>query len=114
MHNVTTVIGIDEVGRGAWAGPLVVGAVLLEEPIDGLRDSKLISKKEREQLEQTIRSESSFVGLGWVLPKEVDDLGLTKALQLGCVRALSNAPSNKNIIMMGVSISFLIFQTAKT
>ena len=80
-------VGIDEVGRGCWAGPLVAGAVILREPIEGLRDSKKLSKKRRETLLLEIH-QKAFVGLGWVQPKEVDELGLTKAVQLAMLRAM--------------------------
>lgn len=80
-------VGIDEVGRGCWAGPLVAGAVILREPIEGLRDSKKLSKKRREALSLEIY-QKAFVGLGWVQPVEVDELGLTKAVQLAMLRAI--------------------------
>ena len=44
------IVGIDEVGRGSWAGPLVAAAVLLNSPIEGLTDSKLISAKKKIQI----------------------------------------------------------------
>ena len=80
-------VGIDEVGRGCWAGPLVAGAVILREPIEGLRDSKKLTKKRRQTLSIEIH-QKAFVGLGWVQPKEVDELGLTKAVQLAMLRAV--------------------------
>jgi len=80
-------VGIDEVGRGCWAGPLVAGAVILREPIEGLRDSKKLSKKRREALAVDIY-EKAYVGLGWVHPDEVDGIGLTKAVQLAMLRAM--------------------------
>lgn len=80
-------VGIDEVGRGCWAGPLVAGAVILREPIEGLRDSKKLSKKRRESLTIEIY-EKAYIGLGWVRADEVDDLGLTKAVQLAMLRAM--------------------------
>ena len=95
------IIGIDEVGRGAWAGPLVVGAVGLKTEIQGLVDSKLLTKKSRSILSSQIHQKAGFVGLGWVSPAEVDDLGLTKATTLACVRALENAPACEKIIIDG-------------
>lgn len=95
------IIGVDEVGRGAWAGPLVVGAVLLTKDIEGLKDSKKLSKKQREDLNKIILERAEFVGLGWVSASEVDDLGLTKATTLACERALENAPKNVEIIIDG-------------
>lgn len=81
-------IGIDEVGRGCWAGPLVAGAALLREPIAGLKDSKLLSLKKREELDAIIREQAIAYGLGWVTPREVDELGLTAAVALAMRRAL--------------------------
>jgi len=80
-------IGVDEVGRGAWAGPVCVGAVRLLRPVDGLKDSKQLSKAQREKLAWHIRH-SNEVGLGWASAAEVDRLGLTKALGLAMERAL--------------------------
>jgi len=82
------VIGIDEVGRGAWAGPLVVGAVGLDKKIHGLKDSKLLSKQERIILAKKIREEAVYVGLGWVSSVEIDQHGLAKGLRIGSRRAL--------------------------
>lgn len=81
-------VGIDEVGRGCWAGPLVAGAVLLDKPIEGLRDSKKLSKKRREALAETIRNEAKAYGVGWVSADEVDQMGLSKAVQLAMLRAM--------------------------
>lgn len=86
------IIGIDEVGRGAWAGPLVVGAVLLSQPIADLTDSKLLTKRRRTELDLKIRNVAEFVGLGWVYPVEIDQVGLTAAMKLGCRRAIEGAP----------------------
>jgi ribonuclease HII len=83
------VVGIDEVGRGCWAGPLVAGAVLLERPIAGLKDSKLLSKKRRESLVLDIELEATAYGLGWVTPEEVDTLGITTAVKRAMERAFA-------------------------
>jgi ribonuclease HII len=83
------IVGIDEVGRGAWAGPLVVGAVLLGgESIEGLTDSKLLSKKARERLDIEIRQKAVGVGIGWVSAKVIDRIGLSEALKLASRKAL--------------------------
>ena len=67
------IVGIDEVGRGAWAGPLVIGAVALgDAAIDGLTDSKLLSKKKREHLYRVIKDQSFFIGIGWVSAVDLD------------------------------------------
>jgi ribonuclease HII len=85
---MTDVIGIDEVGRGSWAGPLLVVAARAKNDLPpGLKDSKLLSKKQRQEFLEQIKMVCSF-GEGWVQPEEVDRLGLTKAMKLGVARAL--------------------------
>ena len=83
------VLGIDEVGRGAWAGPLVVGACVLNgAKIKGLTDSKALSKKQREKLSAEIFKSSAIIGLGWVSNDELDEIGLSAALKLATRRAV--------------------------
>lgn len=83
------VVGIDEVGRGCWAGPLVAGAVVLKQPIVGLKDSKVLSKQQRIRLATEISDTAVAMGLGWVSAQEVDSLGLTKSVRLAMQRALA-------------------------
>lgn len=85
-----TVAGIDEVGRGAWAGPLTVGAVVLDlrGVPPGLRDSKRIAGPRREALARAVRA-SATVGLGEVEHDELDELGLAAALRVAARRAVS-------------------------
>jgi ribonuclease HII len=96
-------IGIDEVGRGAWAGPLLVVAArdigLLPE---GLNDSKVLSKAKREKIMPLIQ-QSCDLGEGWVTAKEVDTIGLTAAMELAVSRALQalSALPHEQIIMDG-------------
>ena len=86
------ILGIDEVGRGPWAGPLVIGAVILPEQkpewIDELTDSKKLSVKKREKLNELILKEAAATGLGWVSSAEIDELGLSASLKLAARRAV--------------------------
>ncbi len=83
------ILGIDEVGRGPWAGPLVVGAVILGgAEIDGLNDSKKLTKKRREALDAEIREKAAVWALGWVSAGELDDIGMSQALRLATRRAV--------------------------
>lgn len=85
------IVGIDEVGRGAWAGPLAVGAVLLGgAAIDGLTDSKKLTKSQRTVLDLEIRQKARGVGIGWVSAKYIDKHGLSAGLKLAAVRALAH------------------------
>lgn len=101
------VVGIDEVGRGCLAGPLVAGAVILKEPIAGLKDSKLLSKRQREKLAAEIQVEALAFGLGWVQPKEIDELGLTEAVKLAMERALTCVPVTYDEVIIDGNFNFL-------
>lgn len=81
-------IGIDEVGRGCWAGPLLVVAARQTGLLpSGLADSKVLTKKRRQSLYFDIQLNCEL-GEGWVQPTEIDKLGLTGAMKLGVERAL--------------------------
>ena len=83
------ILGIDEVGRGPWAGPLVVGAVILGgAEIDGLDDSKKLTKKRRQALDALIRQQAAAWALGWVSAQELDAIGMSEALRLATRRAV--------------------------
>jgi len=85
-------IGVDEVGRGCWAGPLVAGAVALHETIPNLRDSKKLSKVLRTKLDIIIREQALAFGLGWVWPAEIDEHGLSWAVKTAMERAMATMP----------------------
>ena len=96
-------VGIDEVGRGCWAGPLlVVAARQIGDLPAGLADSKALAKKQRESLFNDIQV-TCDIGEGWVQPEEIDELGLTGAMRLGVSRALIqlNARDDEEIIIDG-------------
>jgi len=103
------ILGIDEVGRGPWAGPLVVGAVVLPdgEGIDGLSDSKKLSAKKRQQLDGIIREKALGWGLGWVHAEEIDAIGLSAALKLATVRAVEAVKTPYHQIIIDGTINFL-------
>lgn len=83
-------IGVDEVGRGSWAGPVVVAAVSMDNYlIDGLTDSKLLTRKKREYYSTLIRQNAKQVGIGWVSAKIIDNIGLSDALKLATSIAVS-------------------------
>lgn len=102
------IVGIDEVGRGAWAGPLVVGAVLLGgATLDGLTDSKMLSKRERERLDIEIRQNALGIGLGWVSAKEIDHIGLSQALKLASRRAMAHIRQDYQEVIIDGTIALL-------
>lgn len=96
-------VGVDEVGRGSWAGPLlVVAAAPIAKLPEGLKDSKLLTKNQRHALFEQIKT-SCKLGEGWVQPEEIDAYGLTQAMRIGVSRALVmlGADVNDQIIMDG-------------
>jgi ribonuclease HII len=99
-------VGLDEVGRGCWAGPLVAGAVVLGAPVSGLKDSKLLSAKQRSSLAQLINAHALGTGLGWVSVAEVDRLGLTRAVALAMRRALQALQTPYEDIVIDGNINF--------
>lgn len=102
------IVGIDEVGRGPWAGPVVFGAVVLgDTEIDGLTDSKKLSKKRREVLSREIHERAKAVGLGWVSAGELDELGMSAALTLACRRALERIEVPYQQIILDGTVNLL-------
>ena len=83
--------GLDEVGRGALAGPVAAGAVVLREPLDlpGLDDSKLLTPLQRRRLAPRIRAQAAATAVGYAQAREIDRIGIVAATQLAMRRALA-------------------------
>jgi len=96
------IAGIDEAGRGSWAGPLLAAAVVLPKPtprlvaaLHGLRDSKQLTPAGRERLYERISLHAAAVGVGSVSPATIDRVGLAAAGRLAmerAIRALAGSP----------------------
>jgi ribonuclease HII len=92
------VAGLDEAGRGAWAGPVVAAAVILpcgdgvHAVLTGVRDSKKLSPLARERLAVRIREVALAVGVGRGEQQEIDALGIVPATRLAMQRALAALP----------------------
>jgi ribonuclease HII len=105
-------LGIDEVGRGCWAGPLVAGAVILparpkfEKEHIKLRDSKKLSKHQREVAARWIHDKALAVGLGWVAPQEIDTVGLVRAVGMAMERALAGITLNFDEMIIDGNYNF--------
>lgn len=107
------IVGIDEVGRGCWAGPVVAAAVILIKPISGLNDSKLVSKKARIYLAEEIKLSSAF-GIGWVPAEYVDAHGLTSAVRLAMEQALAQIDAPYDKIIIDGNYNFLAYNPASS
>lgn len=82
------IVGIDEVGRGCLAGPVAAGAVVLAKPIRGLKDSKLLTRQQREKFDVRIRERALSYGVGWASVEEINQFGMTHAVRLAMHRAV--------------------------
>jgi ribonuclease HII len=84
------VVGVDEVGRGSWAGPLMVGAAILprDRRVNGVRDSKLLTEPEREALFDRIAGWCDAWAVGAASQQECDELGMSAAQKLAARRAI--------------------------
>ena len=85
------IVGVDEVGRGAWAGPLMVGAAILprERRVNGVRDSKMLSEANRERLFDRIAGWCDAWAVGGASQEECDELGMAEAQRLAARRAIA-------------------------
>lgn len=85
------VVGIDEVGKGSWAGPLAVGAVVIPRQGDmpGVRDSKSLSERRREAMFDAVSQWCTSWSIGYASHAECDDLGMAAAQRLATSRALA-------------------------
>ena len=113
------ILGIDEVGRGPYAGPLVIGACVLgdwqnsedAEWIEKLTDSKKLSAKRREELYVLIKEKALATATGWVSSAEIDEVGLSEALKLATRRAVKQIQKTKvpfSEIIIDGTMNFLV------
>ena len=113
------ILGIDEVGRGPYAGPLVIGACILgdwqnsenAEWIEKLTDSKKLSAKRREELYVLIKEKALAAATGWVSSAEIDEIGLSEALRLATRRAVEQIQKTKvpfSEIIIDGTMNFLV------
>ena len=87
----THVVGVDEVGVGSWAGPLTVGAVVLDPSrrVYKVRDSKILDEARRQELAPRIRDVAVAWGVGHAEVHEIDSFGMSEARRMACRRALA-------------------------
>lgn len=103
------VVGVDEVGRGAWAGPVTFGAVVLprDRRMYKLRDSKQLDPARREQLAERLAGFAEAVGVGHASNDEIDRLGMSDAMRLAATRALDALPVEPDVVLLDGSWDLL-------
>jgi len=94
--------GVDEVGRGPLAGPVVAAAVILEEKrmIRGLNDSKLLTAEERERLDREIRKHAICFSVASASVAEIDTLNILRAALLAMRRAVEGLAQQPQIVLV--------------
>ena len=100
------IAGLDEAGRGALAGPVCVGVVilpdddpLLAQTLSGTRDSKQLTPRKRDQLRPLIKETARAWGIGFASAEEIDSLGIVPATRLAASRALEMLPIFPNFLL---------------
>lgn len=103
------VVGLDEVGRGSWAGPLVIGAAVVpkDRRLYKLRDSKMLTEAEREAMFDRVADWCDAWSLGVVSPEECDELGMSAALRLAAKRAIESLSVIPDRILLDGSHDFI-------
>ena len=93
------IAGVDEVGRGCLAGPVIAAAVILKKNIAGLDDSKKLSKIKRDNLNKLI-IQNSYFAYGTVSPTEIDEVNIHNASLLAMKRAILNLPIKPALVLV--------------
>jgi ribonuclease HII len=109
-HDV--IVGIDEVGRGAWAGPLMVGAAILpkDKRVNGVRDSKMLTENNRERLFDRVAGWCDTWAIGAASQEECDELGMADAQRLAARRALAGLSVRPDAAVVDGKWNFLAGQ----
>lgn len=99
--NLNYICGVDEVGRGPLVGPVVASAVILPKNyfIEGLTDSKKLSKKKRDYFYEVIKKEALAIGIGIVDNKKIDEINILEASRLAMKQAINSLSIKPDIIL---------------
>lgn len=102
---------MDEVGRGAWAGPVVVGVVVIEHTTGdapaGINDSKLVASRLRPALAQQVQAWCAEWALGHASATEIDRMGMTRALGLAAWRAMDALTCMPDVVLLDGNVDFV-------
>ena len=95
------IAGVDEVGRGPLAGPVVAGAVILpaDQEITGLNDSKKLSEKRREEMDAVIRREALAIGIGVIWQERIDEINILQATYEAMRIAVGNLSVTPDLLL---------------
>ena len=99
--NLDYICGVDEVGRGPLVGPVVASAVILPKNyyIEGLTDSKKLSKKKRENFFEIINKDALAIGIGVIDNQKIDEINILEASRLAMKIAVNNLKIKPDVIL---------------
>lgn len=100
-----SIAGIDEVGRGALAGPVVAAAVILPQPVNhdrlaNVRDSKELTAAKRESLYKLIMNEAAAIGIGIISPQTIDSINILNATKLAMQQAIEQLVCHPDFLLI--------------
>lgn len=103
------VAGVDEVGRGAWAGPVTYAAVVLpsDRRMYKLRDSKVLDAQRRQELHDRLWGFARAIGIGHASNEEIDALGMSDAIRLAARRAVDALAIRPDVVLLDGNWDFL-------
>ncbi len=101
-ESLELIAGVDEAGRGPLAGPVVAAAVILDpdNPIEGLKDSKMLSEKRREELASEIKEKALCWCVAHATVEEIDELNILQATLLAMKRAVSGLSVTPRLVLV--------------
>ena len=101
------IAGVDEAGRGPLAGPVVAAAVIIDQSnlIEGIKDSKKLSKSKREDLYAKI-TENYLWSIGVVGPREIDEINILEATKKACVLAVDGLITQPSVVIVDGNMKF--------
>lgn len=112
---ITLIAGVDEVGRGPLIGPVVAAAVILPKGFyhPGIKDSKKLSEKKREELYKVITENALSIGVGTVSEEVIDEINIYEATKIAMKEAINNlSPSPEHVLIDAMKLELIMPSTS--
>ena len=114
-NGITLIAGVDEVGRGPLIGPVVAAAVILPKGFyhPGIKDSKKLSEKKREELYKVITENALSIGVGTVSEEVIDEINIYEATKIAMKEAINNlSPSPEHVLIDAMKLELKMPSTS--
>ncbi len=112
---ITLIAGVDEVGRGPLIGPVVAAAVILPKGFyhPGIKDSKKLSEKKREELYKVITENALSIGVGTISEEVIDEINIYEATKIAMKEAINNlSPSPEHVLIDAMKLELIMPSTS--